>query len=224
MTRPAPAAHFTPEEWSSYVDGEAPVEQREMMRLHAMDCPDCAQVMRSLKELQQGAEDLARHAEPPRPELRERLLVEAKPAMDKEHKRSGWQSSIGRLFAAVVAVALVIYAWNLALSQGEEPVVSVNRVLISRYFVEPPSLDYDISIANTSGKPVIITRAITRDPLGSELKDLNPPVQVADGKTAVHILGRKVPEGAQLVPGVYEITLVTSHGTVSARTTVEKEK
>ncbi|MBI5397338.1 MAG: zf-HC2 domain-containing protein [Verrucomicrobia bacterium] len=224
MPQPAPTDHYTPEEWSAYADGEAPVEQREMMRLHAMDCPDCAGLMRSYKELQQGAEDLLRHAEPPRPELRERVLTTGKGAMAEEHTRLRWQSSIGRLFAAVIAIGLVIYAWNLALSPGEAPAVVINRVLISRYFVEPPSLDYDIGIANPSGRPVTITRAITRDPLGGELKDLHPPLQISGGKTAVHILGRKVPESAHLVPGTYEITLVTSHGTVSARTTVEKEK
>lgn len=224
MTRPAPTAHFSPEEWSAYVDGEAPVELRETMRLHAMDCPDCSRIMRSLRELQQGAQDLARHAEPPAPALRERVLADSKAAMASENNRSHWRSAIGRLFAAVIAVALVIYAWNLALSPDHAPAVAVNRVLISRYFVEPPSLDYDISIANTSGKPVTIRRAITRDPLGGELKDLHPPLQVPGGKTAIHILGRKVPDGARLAAGTYEITLVTSHGTVSARISVEEEK
>lgn len=223
MTRPVPTAHFSPEEWSAYVDGEAPVELRETMRLHAMDCPDCSRVMRSLRELQEGARDLARHAEPPAPALRERVLADSKAAMASENNRTHWRSAIGRMFAAVIAVALVIYAWNLAIAPNEAPAVTVNRVLISRYFVEPPSLDYDISIANTAGKPVTITRAITRDPLGGELKDLHPPLQIAGGKTAIHILGRKVAEGAQLAPGTYEITLRTSHGTVSARITVGNE-
>jgi len=224
MTRPAPPAHFTPEEWSAYVDGEAPVELRETMRLHALDCPDCSSVLRSLRELQQGARDLARHAEPPPPALRERVLADGKSAMTSTDNRAHWRNAIGRMFASVVAVALVIYAWNLALSPDHAPVIAVNRVLISRYFVEPPTLDYDISITNPSGKPVIIRRAITRDPLGGELRDLDPPLQVAGGKTAIHILGRKIPEGSRLAPGVYEITLVTSHGTVSASTTVTEKK
>ena len=214
--------HYSPQDWSSYLDGETPAARREAMREHLRNCPSCAAVLRSFEAVQRGAEQLAQEPAPARPQLRTRL-VSVGAAMVAQSQSRRWLLWLAAAFAVTVLAGLAAVFWS---GTKQMPVaatkvrVTLDRVLITRYFVEPPSLEYDVTIHNADSRPLEVIRVIVSDPLGEKERPVAEALRVEPGQTLQRVFSRPVGESAQLRPGRYRILLETSDGRLLAEKVV----
>lgn len=220
--------HYSPQDWSAYLDGETPAARRDAMRDHLRDCPSCAAVLRSFEAVQRGAEQLAQQPAPARPQLRTRLVALGAAVIAQSQSRQRWL-----LWLAVVASVVILTGLTAALWRGaaqprpampavtaSKVQVMLDRVLITRYFVEPPSLEYDLTIHNDDSRPLEIIRVIVSDPLGEKERPVALALRVEAGRTLQRVFSRPVGEDARLLPGRYRILLETSDGRLVAEKVV----
>ncbi|MFA6563820.1 MAG: zf-HC2 domain-containing protein [Verrucomicrobiia bacterium] len=212
--------HHAPQEWSAYLDGELPAARRNAMREHLRECPSCAAILRSFEAVQHGAEQLAQQPTPAQPQLRTRLVAVGAAMIAQSRSRQRWLLWLGA-FLAIAILAGLAAAWWRAATQPRTTMsafaaskvrVTLDRVLITRYFVEPPSLEYEVTIHNGDARPLEIIRVIVSDPLGEKERSVAAALRVEPGQTLQRVFSRPVGENAQLRPGRYRILLETSDG------------
>ena len=223
MNTPA-SPHYTAAEWSAYLDGALPVAQREAMRGHLRDCRSCAAVLRSFDTVQQGAEQLARQPAPQQPQLRTRLVTIGTAMVARNRSRSRWLLWLAAIAGILVLASLVAALWHgVAHPRAATPAaaaskvrVTLDRVLVTRYFVEPPSLEYDVTLHNNDARPLEIIRVIVSDPLGEREQPVAAALRVEPGETLQRVFSRPVGENTRLRSGSYRILLETSDGRLVA--------
>jgi hypothetical protein len=227
-----PQQHFSPQEWSAYIDGELAPATREAMRAHLQQCAACADIVRSLDAVQRGAAELARQAEPPAAWLRSRLLAVGVATLRRDKSRLLWSLALGA-FVAVVVLAVVVRTTTrpVSLPTAPSPAVSVaavqvtlDQVHITKLLVYPPSLDYEITVRNSTNAPLLITRVMISDPLGEIQRTVEPPREVAAGESVQWVFGRLVREDTVLPAGRYRIALITENGSLTAETILSVPK
>jgi len=221
--------HYPAPEWSAYLDGELPTARREAMREHLRDCPECAAVLRSLQTVQQGAEQLARQPAPARPQLRTRLISVGAAVVEQARRRRRWLALLTGVVVLAVLAGLAWMVWR-GITTPTHPArtvvaapaiwVSLDHVLVARYFVEPPALEYDVTIRNASARALEIIRVIVSDPLGEKERPVAAALRVEPGQTLQRVFSRPVGEDAKLRPGRYRILLETSEGRLVAEKVV----
>jgi hypothetical protein len=202
--------HFRAEEWSAYVDGEVAALRRDAMRAHAARCPQCAAILQRLEQVQRDVEELARTAGPPPSRDRAPLLAEAARLLARQRSARRW-------WVALVTLVAVLgwYGW-MSVPPSRAPRLSVEQIVIARYFLEPTVLEYDVSIRNPGRKPLRITAAVMADPLGTSREPVQPPLEIAPRTAMRHVFNREVPETGTRLPGRYRIELETSAGRLVA--------
>ena len=219
------SSHYSAPEWSAYADGELPTARRDAMRNHLHECPDCAAVLRSFHAVQRGAEQLAQQPPPARPQLRSRLISVGAVVVEQARRRQRWLVLLTGVVVVVVLAGLAWMVWRgmTAPSQPPQTVVatpairvSLDHVLVARYFVEPPSLEYDVIICNNSARVLEIIRVIVSDPLGEKERPVAAALRVEPGQTLHRVFSRPVAENARLRSGRYRILLETSEGRLVA--------
>lgn len=227
MSTPA-SQHYAPLEWSAYLDGELPAARRNAMRNHLRECPSCAAILRSFEAVQRGAEQLAQEPAPTQPQLRTRLVALGVAMIVQSRLRRRWLLWLGLIVSVVIITGLTAALWHgmtqpraTTAAVGASKVrVTLERVLITRYFVEPPSLEYDVTIHNANTRPLEIIRVIVSDPLGEKERPVASALRVEPGQTLQRVFSRPVGENAQLRPGRYRILLETSDGRLVAEKVV----
>lgn len=220
--------HYDPQEWSAYLDGELPAARRDAMRDHLRDCPSCAAVLRSFEAVQRGAEQLAQEPAPSRPQLRTRLVALGAAVIAQGRSRQRWLLWLAAAVSILVLAGLAAAVWHgirqprsvTAAVAASKVKVTLDRVLITRYFVEPPSLEYDVTIHNADHRPLEIIRVIVSDPLGEKERPVAAALRVEASQTLQRVFKRPVGEDAQLRPGRYRILLETSDGRLVAEKVV----
>lgn len=223
MSTPA-SEHYTPLEWSAYLDGELPAARRNVMRDHLRDCPSCAAVLRSFEAVQRGAEQLAQQPAPERPQLRTRLVTIGAAVIAQSRSRQRWLLWLAAIISVAILAGLAGALWRGATQpRATTPAVAaskvrltLDRVLITRYFVEPSSLEYDVTICNGNKRPLEIIRVIVSDPLGEKERPVASALHVEPDQTLQRVFSRPVGENAQLRSGSYRILLETSEGRLVA--------
>jgi hypothetical protein len=211
--------HYTPQDWSAYLDGEVSAARRDAMRGHLRDCPSCAALLRSFEAVQRGAEQLAQEPAPARPQLRTRLVSVGAAMAAQSQSRRRWMLWLAAAFSVVVLAGLAAVfrgGTERMPAAGPKARVTLDRVLITRYFVEPPSLEYDVTIHNSDRRPLEIIRVIVSDPLGEKERPVAGALRVEPGQTLQRVFSRPVGENARLRPGRYRILLETSDGRLVA--------
>ncbi|MBI5684642.1 MAG: zf-HC2 domain-containing protein [Verrucomicrobia bacterium] len=220
--------HYAPQDWSAYLDGELPAARRAAMREHLRQCPSCAAILRSFEAVQRGAEQLAQEPAPTRPQLRTRLVAVGAAVITQSRTRRRWLLCLGTVLVLVILAGLVAALWH-GIEQRSTPSpavadskarVTLERVLITRYFVEPPSLEYDVTIHNGDSRPLEIIRVIVSDPMGEKERPVASALRVEPGQTLQRVFSRPVGENTQLRPGSYRILLETSDGRLVAEKVV----
>ncbi len=220
--------HHAPQEWSAYLDGELPAARREAMREHLRDCSSCAAILRSFEAVQRGAEQLAQEPAPTRPQLRTRLVTVGAAIVAQSRSRQRWLLRLGVIFSIAILAGLAAALWQgikqprttSAPVAASKVRVTLDRVLITRYFVEPSSLEYDLTIYNGDSRPLEIIRVIVSDPLGEKERPVASALRIEPGQTLQRVFSRPVGENAQLRPGSYRILLETSDGRLVAEKVV----
>ncbi|MCX6908478.1 MAG: zf-HC2 domain-containing protein [Verrucomicrobia bacterium] len=220
--------HYDPQEWSAYLDGELPAARRDAMHDHLRGCPSCAAVLRSFEAVQRGAEQLAQQPAPARPQLRTRLVALGASVIAQSRSRRRWLLWLAAAASIVILAGLAAALWRGATQpRAAAPAVAaskvrvtLDRVLITRYFVEPPSLEYDVTIHNGDSRPLEIIRVIVSDPLGEREQPVAAALRVEAGQTLQRVFSRPVGENAQLRPGSYRLLLETSDGRLVAEKAV----
>ncbi len=230
MSTPSPQ-HYTAQEWSAYLDGELPAAALEAMRGHLRDCPSCAAILRSFEAVQRGAEQLAQQPAPAQPQRRTRLVAIGAAMIAKGRSQRRWTQWLAAVASVVVLAGLAAALWHgvtqpptatPATTPAPSPIagrkvwVTLDRVLITRYFVEPPSLEYDVTIHNDDTGPLEVIRVIVSDPLGEKARPVAAALRVEAGQTLQRVFSRPVGENAQLKPGHYRILLESSDGRLVA--------
>jgi hypothetical protein len=220
------SVHYAPQEWSAYLDGELPAARRDAMRGHLDGCPSCAAVLRSFEAVQRGAERLAEQPAPARPQLRTRLVAVGAAMAARNRTRRRWLLWLGAMAGIAVLAGMAVTTWR-GVAQPQATAVSapavrltLDRVLITRYFVEPPSLEYDVTIHNGESRPLEIFRVIVSDPMGEKERPVASALRVEPGQTLQRIFARPVAENASLRPGRYRILLETTDGRLVAEKVV----
>ncbi|MBI5820225.1 MAG: zf-HC2 domain-containing protein [Verrucomicrobia bacterium] len=216
--------HYAPQEWSAYLDGEQPAARRDAMREHLRDCPSCAAILRSFEAVQSGAEQLAQQPAPDQPQLRTRLVAVGAAMIEQNRSRQRWWLWLGAFLITVILASLAAALWHGMMQPrvaktavvASKVQVTLDRVLITRYFVEPPSLEYDLTIHNSDTRPLEVIRVIVSDPLGEKECPVASALRVEPGQTFQRVFKRPVSEDAQLRPGSYRILLETSDGRLVA--------
>jgi hypothetical protein len=214
--------HYSPQDWSAYLDGELPAARRDAMREHLRGCPSCSAVLRSFEAVQHGAELLAQEPAPARPQLRTRLVSVGAAMVVQNRSRRRWMLWLAAVVAVVVFAGLAAVFWGepqQTRAVASKARVTLDRVLITRYFVEPPSLEYDVTIHNGDTRPLEIIRVIVSDPLGEKERPVAEALRVEPGQTLQRVFLRPVGEHAQLRPGRYRVLLETSDGRLVAEKT-----
>jgi hypothetical protein len=214
--------HYNPQDWSAYLDGELPAARREAMREHLRGCPSCAAILRSFEAVQRGAEQIAQEPAPVRPQLRTRLVAVGAAMAAQSQSRRRWMLLFAAVISVVVLAGLAMMFWGGTQQMravASKSRVTLDRVLITRYFVEPPSLEYDVTIHNGDTRPLEIIRVIVSDPLGEKERPVAEALRVEAGQTLQRVFSRPVGEHAQLRPGRYRILLETSDGRLVAEKT-----
>jgi len=222
------SAHYDPQEWSAYLDGELPAARRDAMRDHLHGCPSCAAVLRSFEAVQRGAEQLVLEPAPARPQLRTRLVALGVAVIAQSRSRQRWLVWLVAAVSIFILAGLAAAWWHgIRHPRPTTPAVAaskvrvtLDRVLITRYFVEPPSLEYDLTIRNNDSRPLEIIRVIVSDPLGEKERPVAAALRVEAGQTLQRVFSRLVGEDARLRPGRYRILLETSDGRLVAEKVV----
>jgi Putative zinc-finger len=227
MSTPSPQ-HYSAQEWSAYLDGELPAARRDTMRGHLRDCPSCAAIFRSFEAIQRGGEQLARQTAPSQPQRRTRLVAIGAAMIAQGRLRQRWLPRVATIVGVVTLAVLAAALWHgMTPSRPATPAVAgrkvwvtLDRVLVTRYFVEPPSLEYDVTIHNGGSGPLEIIRVIVSDPLGEKARPVAMALRVEAGQTLQRLFSRPVGEDAQLKPGHYRILLETTDGRLVAEKVV----
>lgn len=220
--------HYAPQEWSAYLDGELSTARRDAMREHIRDCPSCAAILRSFEAVQRGAEHLAQEPVPARPQLRTRLVAVGAAMVAQSWSRRRWLLWLGVVASIIILAGLAALWWHgmkqphttTVTATASKVRLTLDRVLITRYFVEPPSLEYDVMVHNSDSRPLEIIRVIVSDPLGEKERSVAEALRVEPGQTLQRIFSRPVGENAQLQSGRYRILLETSDGRLVAEKVV----
>ncbi len=226
MTSPESEQHFAAEEWSAFVDGEiAPAPYREM-RAHLLKCPRCAAIARSFETVQQDSKELVRLADLPPARLRQRMLDSAAVMLNPRRLRKRWIWIFGISLVVGISLAWIGFKRNEVFVQPEavvEPVhVSLNRVLLTRTFLDPVSLDYEITIHHQRESAIVVHKVVVRDPLGEHQQILKTPLRIAPGRGVEWVFGRIV--NHRLPAGRYRIWLLTERGVLSAEKVLTESK
>ncbi len=227
MSTPSPQ-HYDPQEWSAYLDGELPAARRDAMRDHLRDCPPCAAILRSFEAVQRGAESLAQQPAPAQPQRRTRLVAIGAAMIAQGRSWRRWLLWLAAIVSAVILAGLAAALWRGATQPRQAtPAVAMpkvqltlDRVLITRYFVEPPSLEYDVTIHNGDARPLEVIRVIVSDPLGEKERPVAAALRVEAGQTLQRVFSRPIGEDARLQSGRYRILLETSDGRLVAEKVV----
>ena len=223
MSTPSPQ-HYTAQEWSAYLDGEMPPARLDAMRNHLRDCPSCAAILRSFEAVQRGAEQLAHQPAPAQPHRRTRLVAIGAALVARGRSRRRWLLWLAAVITGVILAGLAAALWHGVTQPrtatpaiaGRNVWVTLDRVMITRYFVEPPSLEYDLTIRNADTRPLEIIRVIVSDPLGEKEQPVASALRIEAGQTFQRVFSRPVGENARLKPGHYRILLETSDGRLVA--------
>ncbi len=227
MSTPA-SQHPTALEWSAYLDGELSAARRDAMRDHLRDCPSCTAVLRSFEAVQRGTEQLAQQPVPAQPQLRTRLVTVGAAVVAQSRSQQRWLLWLTAIISVAILAGLAGALWHgVTHPQATTPAVgalkvrlTLDRVLITRYFVEPSSLEYDVTIRNDGTRPLEIIRVIVSDPLGEKERPVASALRVKPGQTLQRVFSRPVGENAQLRSGSYRILLETSEGRLVAEKVV----